>query len=125
MRIQIRGRDSPVTDVLRTHVERRLGFALGRFGERVDRVTVQFSEANYPRGDGETWCRIQVGLRPFGSIGVEDTGADRFVATNGAAERASRSVARTLARERDENDGRPRPFGKRRFKSWSRVGAAD
>jgi ribosomal subunit interface protein len=111
MRIQIRGRDSPVTDLLRTHVERRLGFALGRFGERVGRVTVRFSGA-YEPPDQAARCHIHVGLCPSGSIQVEDAGKDRFVAVNGAAERASRSVARTLARERDGNGGRPGPVGR-------------
>jgi putative sigma-54 modulation protein len=111
MRIQVRARDGPVTGLLRTHVERRVGFALGRFGERVDRVAVRFSMASDPP-DHAARCNIHVGLRPFGSVEVEDAGTDRFVAVNGAADRASRSVARALARERDANGGRPAPVGR-------------
>jgi len=111
MRVQIRARDGPVTGLLRTHVERRLGFALGRFGERVDRVAVRFSKTSDPP-DHAVRCHIGVGLRPHGNIQVEDAGTDRFVAVNGAADRASRSVARALARERDANGGRPAPVGR-------------
>ncbi len=40
MKIQIRERNVEVTEVLRSHVQRRVGLALGRFGERIGRVIV-------------------------------------------------------------------------------------
>ena len=40
MKIDIRGHRIEVTEALRTHIERRLQFALGRFGARVTAVTV-------------------------------------------------------------------------------------
>ncbi len=57
MKIQIRGRNIGVTKVVRTRVERRLGFALGRFGERIDRVLLRFSDANGERGDVDKRCQ--------------------------------------------------------------------
>jgi putative sigma-54 modulation protein len=100
MKIQIRGRNIAVTKVVRTRMERRLGFALGRFGERIDRVLLRFSDANGDRGDVDKRCQIDVGLRPR-SVRVEHTDADLFVALDHAADRASRSVARALERERE------------------------
>ena len=97
MKIQIRGKKIGVTRVLRARVERRLGFALGRFGERIDRVLLRFSDTN---GDVDKRCQIDVGLRPR-SVRVEHTDADLFVALDRAADRASRSVARALERERE------------------------
>jgi putative sigma-54 modulation protein len=107
MKIQIRGRNVELTDVLRTRVERRLGFALGRFGERVVRVFLRFSDTNRDRGDLDKRCQIDVSLRPR-SVRVEHSDADLFVALDRAADRASRSVARALERER-ELDESPRP----------------
>ncbi len=100
MKIYIRGRNIEVTRVVRTRVERRLGFALGRFGERIDRVLLRFSDTNGYRGDVDKRCQIDVGLRPR-SVRVEHTDADLFVALDRAADRASRSVARALERERE------------------------
>jgi putative sigma-54 modulation protein len=106
MKIQIREHDSLVTDALRTHALRRLGFALGRFGESVGDVIVQFSNGN-GRGTDKC-CQIRVGL-PRG-VKVVETDADLFVAVNRAADRAERSVARALARDREQSSqGPPRP----------------
>ena len=49
VKIQIRGRNVVISEALRTHVERRLGFALSRFGQRIARVIVRFSDS-----EGET-----------------------------------------------------------------------
>ncbi len=96
MKIHIRERNIEVTEDLRAHVERRLGFALGRFGERIGRVVVRFADAD---GHLDRRCQIEVGLRPT-IVRVEDRDADLFAAVDHAADRLSRSVARALERER-------------------------
>jgi putative sigma-54 modulation protein len=110
MKIHIRGRNIELTEVVRTRVERRLGFALGRFGERIGRVLLRFSDTN--GDDVDKRCQIVVGLRPR-SVRVEHTDADLFLALDRAADRASRSVARALERER-EWDENPSPAAGRR-----------
>src|SRR5512141_220754 len=106
MKIQIRQDDS-VTEALRTHTLRRLGFALGRFGESVGDVIVRFSNSNRHGGGIDKCCQIQVGL--LGSVKVVETDRDLFVAVDRAADRASRSVARALALAREQSSqGRPR-----------------
>jgi len=104
MKIQIRGRNVDVTEILRARAERRLGFALSRFGERIDRVLLRFSDTAGLSGDVDKRCQIDVGLTPK-SVQVEHIDADMFVALDRAADRASRAVARALDRERqwDEN----------------------
>jgi ribosomal subunit interface protein len=106
MKIHIRGRNVELTEVLRTRVERRLGFALGRFGERIDRVLLRFSDTDGHRGEVDKRCQIEVGLRSK-SVTVEHTDADLLVALDRAADRASRSVARALERERDWEESPP------------------
>src|SRR5579864_5935228 len=99
MNIQIQGRKVKLTGTQRTRAERRLAFALARFGERIGRVVLRFSNGN-GLGNVEKCCRIDVGLRPK-IVRVEYTGASLLVALDRAADRASRSVARALDRERN------------------------
>ena len=98
MRVEIRERDVEVTEVLRAHVERRLGLALGRFGDRIGRVTVRLSGANGRTGEQATRCQIDVSLRPQ-NVRAGDTDADLFAAVDNASNRVSRSVARILELE--------------------------
>ena len=106
MKIQIRGRNVELTKVLRARVERRLGFALSRFGERIGRVLLRFSETNGHSGDIDKRCQIDVGLKPK-SVRVEHSDANLLVALDRAADRASRSVARALERDREWQESPP------------------
>ena len=97
MNIEIRTHSIEVSDLVRSHVERRLGFALARFGDRTDRVIVRFSDVNGPhRGGVDKRCQIEVGLRPAANVRVEDTDVDWITSVDRAAERASRAVARLI-----------------------------
>jgi ribosome hibernation promoting factor len=99
MNIRILKCDVDVTDVLRVHVERRLGLALARFADRIGRVLVRFSYADGDASGSHKRCQIEVGLRPQ-RLDVEDTDVDLFAAVNHATERASRSVARAVEQGR-------------------------
>jgi ribosomal subunit interface protein len=100
MRIQIRSRDVEVTEDLRDHVERRLGFALGRFGERIGLVIVRFSDGSAALDASVKRCQIDVALRPR-HVDAEDIDTDVREAVNHAAHRVSRSVARLLDQENE------------------------
>ena len=102
MKVEIRQRDVEVTEVLRAHVERRLGLALGRFGDRIGRVMVRFSGADGLTGEKVTRCQIDVSLRPQ-NVRAGDTDADLFAAVDNATDRVSRSVARILELESDRS----------------------
>jgi len=100
MQIDIRARRIEVGQALRAHVDRRLRFALSRFGERIAKVTVRFQDANGARGGVDKQCHIDVALRPEGNVIVEDIDADLRVVVDRAADRASRAVERDLQRRR-------------------------
>ena len=102
MKIRLSARNVTLTDRLRVHVRRRLELALGRFGDRIDKVSVRFTNDDAGRGPSQKHCRIEVGLRPRPVI-VEDADADPFAAADGATDRLSRSVTRMLEREQDES----------------------
>jgi len=101
MQIDIRARMIEVDEALRVHVDRRLRFALGRFGERIVKVTVRFEDANGARGGVDKQCKIDIALRPSGNVLVEDIDADLLAVVDRAADRAARAVERDLQRRRD------------------------
>ena len=102
--IRVRGHNVAVTAALRAHIERRIAFALSRFGEKVGRVTVHCTDTcDQPSGGGKR-CQIAVDLQR--AVRVQETDPDLFTAISRAADRAERSVARALERDRD-GDGQP------------------
>ena len=98
MQIDIQARNFSLTDALRTHVERRLGFALARNADHIQRVVVRLSDINGPRGGADKCCHIQVVLRHLPEVVIQDTEADLYVAIYRALDRAARTVARALWR---------------------------
>jgi putative sigma-54 modulation protein len=99
MKIYIRQRDSVMTEKLRAHVLRRLGFALSRFGEKVVSVIVRISRSKGRLGGLDTRCQIDVGL--VRSVKATATDGDALASVNRAIASAGRSVARALERERE------------------------
>jgi ribosome hibernation promoting factor len=106
MKILIRSRIQ-VSAADRASVERRLQFSLGRFWQRVERAVVHLEDVNGPRGGEDKVCRIEVRLRPTGSVLVEESGSVVLAAVAGAAERVGRAVSRALERRRDMDRTRP------------------
>ena len=100
MAIELRVRNGQVTPELRNQDDRRLGFALGRFGDRVGRVTVSLEDLNGPRGGMDQPCRIEVGMGPSGKVKAEATDVEVAAAVNRAAERIARRVWNEFDRRR-------------------------
>ena len=74
MRFSVSGDRVQVTTDLREYIDRRLYFALGRFGTAIDNVSVRVGDTNGPRGGVDKHCQIVVKLRASGSnpIAVDD-----------------------------------------------------
>jgi ribosome-associated translation inhibitor RaiA len=94
VRIELRGRAVEVTAALRPHAERRVRFALGRFGAAVRRVSVQLDDVNGPRGGVDKRVRVVVGLASSGEVIIEDESASLPTLFDRSVERAGRAVAR-------------------------------
>lgn len=101
MRVNVHSRALAIDEAVRSHVERRMEFALGRFSSRITRVTVQLTDLNGPRGGEDKACSIEVRLSPSGSVRVEDSDADIVAVVDRVAERTRRAVARAIQRERE------------------------
>jgi ribosomal subunit interface protein len=106
MQIEIQARNFSLTEALRIHIQRRLGFALSTRFEHIKRIMVRLSDINGPRGGNDKCCHIQVVLPGQADVVIEDTESNLYVAIDRAADRASRTVTRRLGRLRDK--GRPR-----------------
>ena len=116
MQVNVHGRNIEVTADLIAHVERRLGFALVRFGRRIARVAVRLLDVNGPRGGVDKRCCVDVSLIPVGKVYMEDADADLYVAVDRAADRVGRAVGRRFEREREFDAEVART--KRRFSTW-------
>jgi putative sigma-54 modulation protein len=113
MKIQIRDHSIEITAAIRTHVARRLRFALGRFAPRIEDVVVRFSETSRGHHAGvDNRCQIDVSLHHARSAIVEQTDGDLFAAVDRAAARASRVVARALERARESSPPPPRAIAR-------------
>lgn len=107
MQVTIRTRKIEVNTALRTHVDRRFRFALGRFGERIVSVSVGFEDANGERGGVDKHCRVAVALRPTGRVFIEDVDTDLRTVVDRVADRAARAVDRDLHRREGARKVRP------------------
>ena len=101
MQIDIQARNFSLTDALRGHIKRRLGFALSTRDQHILRVFVRLSDINGPRGGEDKCCHIQVVLPHLPDVVIENTEEDLYAAIDRAADRAGRTVGRRLTRQRD------------------------
>jgi putative sigma-54 modulation protein len=101
MHLQIRSKHFRLHDANREKMERRLQFALNRFGARISSVTVGLADVNGPRGGADKQCRLVVRLLRCGKITIEETHRNVSAAVALAAERAGQAVGRELKRWRD------------------------
>ena len=109
MQLDIRSQGVAVTGPVQENVERRLLFALARFGPRVRRVTVYLNDLNGPRGGVDKSGRFLARLDRAGEVVVEDQDADLTALVDRAADRLGRAVQRALERRRGTRHQRPMP----------------
>jgi ribosomal subunit interface protein len=102
MHVAMHINDADLAQALRFYVERRLRFALGRFGSRVGQVTVRIGG----NGPAENRCRISTEVLPFGRVAAEENDPDLFAAIDRATGRIGRLFRRELERARDSRLGR-------------------
>lgn len=105
MQIETRIRSIDLVSALRSYIERRVYFAVGRFDHLVERVTVRVNDLNGPRGGIDQCCRVRVDLIPAGHIDAREVHEDLWAAVDGAADKVGRSIARELSRIRDARTG--------------------
>ncbi len=101
MQTDLRIQNTDVAEMLKGYIERRLRFALGRFGDRVGQVSVRITG----NASGENECRISTEVRPFGRVAVRETDPDLFAAIDRATGRVGRLFGREVQRVREARTG--------------------
>ena len=103
MRLSVSGDGLRPGTELRQYVDRRLQFALGRFGPAIERVAVRVADINGPRGGIDKYCRIVVTLRGRSGhpVAVDDRDEDLYAAVARASARIGRTLGRALERKRE------------------------
>ena len=109
MQIDFHARGFFYGDVAQDYARHRLGFALGRFADVIQRVKVQVEETSGSRNGVDKLCRMQVFLERVAEpivASVEDNSIK--VAIDMVAERVSRAVARRMDRVNQQRLSRSR-----------------
>jgi ribosomal subunit interface protein len=100
MRIDVRGQTLSLTPALQDYVERRFTAALGRFGDRVTRVTVRLSDDNALKGGVDKHCRVELAMPRKRELVIDERQPDMYTAIDLASDRTSRALAREVGRRR-------------------------
>lgn len=87
---------------VKLYAERRLRFALHRFGDHVGKVFVCVLRD----GPAHNRCSISIEVSAVGRVAVEEHDADLFLTIDRAARRIGRLLGSELERARDARTGR-------------------
>lgn len=105
MQIDIQARGFVLTEALRQHCERRLRFAIGASGSRLNGIAVRLSDVNGPKGGVDKRCTIRATLPGTAPVFIAQDETDVYVAIDRAADRAARVLSRQFKRSRSERRG--------------------
>jgi putative sigma-54 modulation protein len=105
MFIIIRGKNVPVTDELRSMIERQLRFALDRTASEIRRVDVRLEDLNGPRGGVDKRGLILLKWNKGTMVVTSHIAEDLLRAVSGAIDRAAAAMARVLERRREHDTG--------------------
>jgi hypothetical protein len=100
MRVDVRRRGVEIDAREQSNIERRLAFALGRFGPRVLQVTVFLTDENGPKGGLDKRCRLVARLSQLGVITVDDRDAELTPLMDRSTDRLERAIERAIERRR-------------------------
>ena len=98
--IEVRHSNLPISQALGDHVDRKLGFALRRFRDRIAALAVRLIDENGPRGGIDTRCSVIVDLIGGERVVVKALGKDGYAAVTRAAARLHEQVTRAIARRK-------------------------
>jgi len=101
MRVEIIAPTIELAPGLRDWVERRVGFVLGRFADRLRRVRITLSDVNGPRGGLDKECCVTAHVVWGEPLVAEVLDCDPAAAVSRAVERIAGQLSRGWERKRD------------------------
>ena len=101
MRLHVKKLGTNMTPEDTATIERRVHFALARFGHRIRRTEVLLVDSNGPRGGLDQHCTVHVVLAGLSPVVVEVVDVDPLAAVSRAVERVARRIRDGASRQRD------------------------
>jgi hypothetical protein len=95
--------------------ERRLLFALSKFGSKITRVVLIIAEVNGPQSKIDQQCSVRIKMPRKCDVFISEEGPKLKTCIARCAERAGRTVARVLSRKLDTKRCHRQIVGPRRF----------
>ncbi|MBL8383547.1 MAG: ribosome-associated translation inhibitor RaiA [Burkholderiales bacterium] len=95
--VRITSHGFTATTAIRTHVRKRLGFALDRLSGRIDHVSVTLTDVNGPRHGVDKSCLVRI-VAAGRELVCATVDSDVYRLIDRAAERAGRLLRRDAAR---------------------------
>lgn len=100
MKIELRWDGIAADESLRSHIQRRLGMALGRFQDRIQWARVWLKDVNGPRGGDDKACLVQLRVKGGSDIILQERELDALSAFDRAAGRVVQALKRQLGKRR-------------------------
>jgi len=113
MKLEVRGLNVEITDSLRAYAQRRLGFALDRFAERIRTVRLKLGNMNGSRGGVDKRCQLAISLAHSSPITLESRASTVQGAVDRIASKVRSFVERRFVRKHEQRQfrkGDRRPF---------------
>lgn len=105
MSIHIQARGFDLTEPLQQYTLGRIRLGLGGRLDDINKVRVELSDINGPRGGPDKRCRVHISLRKRQHVVIEDTQADMYNAISSALRRAGRVLGRRISKMRTRKTG--------------------
>lgn len=100
MQTVIRARGLELNPVLKDEIERRVGFAVDRFSDRISVIDVHVADVNGPRGGVDKSCQIAAELADGGEIRISEHHQNLFAAVRAACDRLRHLIGGRFALRR-------------------------
>jgi putative sigma-54 modulation protein len=101
MNVDLRMHQVDLVKALRSYLEKRLRFKLGRHADHVRTVRLRLNDQDGATDGTATVCFLAAQLVPSGEVIVRETSTDVYGAVSGAVERLKRTLRRKIEKQRN------------------------
>lgn len=100
MQIEIQARRVPLSRKVRNYFKSQVQIAMGRYDERITKVSLWLSDINGPKGGSDKNCRMKITMAGKPDVVIVETRENLHLAINLAIARAGKAVMRKIDRQR-------------------------
>ncbi|QQR81914.1 MAG: HPF/RaiA family ribosome-associated protein [Deltaproteobacteria bacterium] len=99
MKILMRGKRIHLTEEVKESIHRRIYFSVGRFATWIRDIKIMLTDMNGPRGGVDKSCQVNIRLKPYGEVYMEDQSEDLQTVIYQIFDRLNRALDRKIKRE--------------------------